>query len=300
MYSRFVQIFICLALCSTSLSANPEELAIKGYSAAPIAGPIFEPADVVVRTVRLNNWLNGNVEKLKGERKKQIREHLYYLINSHIKHLSAEGKSIFPDEGDAILPVLFSWSERLGVYGGHLVHNELKIAEWERQSATNIFPNDWALSLNDGLFTLASKQGAWSASYPYYFMVADAQNFVNTEGMPTDLVSFSTGSAHHADGQGYSQATLMLIHSPEAMLTAFSDYWLKAIGVSGKITKLLDTDQNANSSYFFDKNSKLHKEIVTWQGSRGVFAVVYLGIDGSYQHNRQHFLDFIASVRTGG
>ena len=57
------------------------------------------------------------------------REHLYYLIDSYVKNLYSNDKRIIPEQHDLILDILFSWVERLGVYGGALVYNFLKSSE---------------------------------------------------------------------------------------------------------------------------------------------------------------------------
>jgi hypothetical protein len=41
----------------------------------------------------------------------------------------------------------------------------------------------------------------------------------------------------------------------------------------------------------------LHTEFASWTEKQGPFAVVYLGVDGTYQWNRPHFLDFLRAVQ---
>lgn len=298
MFSKVIHICLGMALFSAGLSAKSDQLAIEGYSTEPLTAPIFDPAEVAVRTAKFNNWLNGNADKLTDQKKTQMREHLYYLINSHIKHRQADNKALFPGSKDLILSMLFSWSDPLGVYGGSLVHNKMKMDGWEEQVPLNILPEDWSLSLNDGLFNLASKQDGWNISYPYYFMLADIQNFKNAAGQKTGILSISTGSARHTDSSSFSQATLMFLTSPDRTPKEFTDYWKQAFALPEKASNEVGIGQHSNSFYVFDEASRLHKELVTWTTPQGSFAVAYAGIDGTYQHNRQHFLDFLAAVQT--
>jgi len=46
-----------------------------------------------------------------------------------------------------------------------------------------------------------------------------------------------------------------------------------------------------------DRQSKLHTEFASWTEKQGPFAMVYLGIDGTYQWNRPHFLDFLRALQ---
>ena len=298
MLPKIVIVLTSVFLLTATTAADPDQHELKGYSSAPLKQPIFSAAEVAVRTTRFNNWLNTKAENLEGEQLKQAREHLYYLINSHIKHRVANKQPIVPSEPDLILATLFSWSERLGVYGGYLLHNQLKVPSWEQQTPINTLPGDMALSLRKGLFNLSSKTGNWQVDYPYYFMLQDVREFTNTAGHPTNFLSIATGSAPHSETKGYSQATLVLIFSPEIGLKDFQKYWLRIFAVSNRSTKKITSHQSKKSYYVLDKTSRLHKEIVFWQAPQGSFAVAYMGIDGTYQHNRPHFFDFLASLKT--
>jgi len=181
MATKTLALMLGIFFTLTTLPAVGKQLDTLGYSTEPIISKaIFDAADVAVRTVHLNNWLNKNVDTLEGEKKKQIREHLYYLINSHLKHRYVNQESITPSNDDLILSTLFSWTERLGVFGGHLIYNHIKMTDWDAEEPKNILPENWSLTLNDGLFKLSSKSEDWEIFYPYYFMLADVRSFVNT------------------------------------------------------------------------------------------------------------------------
>jgi hypothetical protein len=46
-----------------------------------------------------------------------------------------------------------------------------------------------------------------------------------------------------------------------------------------------------------DNSSRLHKEFVNWTEPQGPFVVTYTGIDGAFQWNRPHFLDFVRALK---
>jgi len=90
----------------------------------------------------------------------------------------------------------------------------------------------------------------------------------------------------------------MFIYSLNTEHQDFVKYWLEALSIPQKTTKPIDSTRGAKNFYTFDKSSRLHKEFISWQEKQGSFAIVYLGIDGTYQHNRQHFLDFLKMTKT--
>jgi hypothetical protein len=61
-----------------------------------------------------------------------------------------------------------------------------------------------------------------------------------------------------------------------------------------KLEKLEVKALKSRSTY--DEASLLHKELFFWPSEAGSFAVAYLGMDGTYQANRQHFLDFLTQI----
>lgn len=265
----------------------------QGYSPEPLNNPVYDYAHVIVDATVFNNWLNGNYSKLTAETMKGPREHLYYLLSSYVSALHKQDHIILPKEYDLVMEMLFSWSERLGVFGGSLVYNQIKNEKREPISPLMKIPEVFKLSLENDLYHLASSSNVWAVKFPYYFMISDMNNFQATNGMQTQVVIISTGAARDKTPAGRSQATLMLIYSPSSNFDLFSEYWLKQFEIASD-TKLTDLGMNnLKSRSVFDKASLLHKEITLWPSKTGSLAIAYLGMDGTYQTNRQHFLDFM-------
>ncbi len=269
-----------------------------GYSTTTLRQPVFGMAQVAVESAFINNWLNANYEKLTNEQMKGPREHLYYLVDSYIKEIYQRDGTILPVGGDLILQTMLRWAEPLGVYGGALAYNAVKLPSAPKQESRLELPDSIALTLDRDLFTVRDELGSWEFQIPYYFMVFDARDFVPNGLSRTQLVSLSTGVAQDASEAGHSQATLMFMFSPNVDLREFKAYWLSALGISERSETKLLKESGCSSSYGYDESILLHKEVVFLESQHGALAVAYLGIDGTYQWNRIHFDNFVSSVET--
>lgn len=270
-----------------------------GYSFAPLEDPIFDKTELVVEFVAFNNWLNSNYSSLSAETLKGPREHLYYILCSYVSELYKTEKVVIPKEHDALLQQMFFWSESLGVYGGSLVYNQLKNSDDEPMPEVMEVPGIFNLALEHDLFILGSSYNGWSVKFPYYFMIGDMQEFTTPNDMRTQVVTISTGAARDNTEAGHSQATLLLIVSLNGEFEVFSKFWHDRLGIPTEIESTSLPVKGFNSRATYDEASLLHKELTAWPTGFGSFAVAYLGMDGTYQVNRQHFLDFLAQIDLG-
>lgn len=268
-----------------------------GYSTEPLREPVFDLARVTVETTVINNWLNANYQRLSYKQMKGPREHLYYLIDSRIKDTFARSGKILPTEHDVILEILFSWTEQLGAFGGASVYNRLRSPLAKEMSSTLRLPKGMSVGLKDDLLTVKSFDGRWSVEFPYYFMLWNVADFDATNGLRTQLIALSTGTAKDKSQLGHSQATLLLIFSPGADPKRFSASWRKQLGIPDKAEEKKLGVRDMQAQHRFDSQSKLHMEFVSWAEKQGPFTIFYSGIDGTYQWNRPHFLDFVRAVR---
>ncbi len=291
-----ILIFIHTTIASELSTVVPQQ----GYTTSILREPVFELAQVVVEVPAINNWLNSNYENLTYEQMKGPREHLYYLIDSYIKNLYAKEKRIIPEQHDLVLEILFSWAERLGVYGGALVYNSIKSTESAEMPPLMKLPDQISLEIDGDLLAISAKEEGWSVKIPYYFMIWNVNDFSATNGMRTQLVTLSTGASVDKSEAGRSQATIMLMYSPDTNLDEFSEYWKQGIGISDKAEEITIDPGNRRSLYTYDAAAKLHKEITIWREPQGAFAVAYLGMDGTYQWNRPHYFDFLRSLKVNG
>jgi len=268
-----------------------------GYTTSTLREPLFDWAETTVHSMKLNNWLIENFGSLDEARMIPVRERLYYLIESQIKHSFAQTGRVLPAASDQQLALLFSWAEKLGVYGGNLVFNQVKVETMKAEPALLELPPGIRLSLHGDLFKLESVSG-WQVSFPYYFMIGAVRDMTTKNGARTQLIIISTGAAKDTSKLGHSQATLMLLYSPGAALADFKSFWQPQIPIDGNDESIALGVRDLTSQKNFDEKLKLHREMVAWSTPKGACAVVYMGNDGTYQWNRPHFIDFVRAVQS--
>ena len=287
-----------LALCVPFAAARGGEPIQGGYSTKPLETPVFELAKVAVDAAAFNNWLNDNYSSLSTETMKGPREHLYYLIDSWVSHLYAREGVVLPLQHDLVLQTFFSWSERLGVFGGHLVYNAIKSEKAPTMPPLMKVPSEYSLSLHRDMLQVQSRRGGWSVAVPYYFMISNLSEFDAKDGPRTQLLLVSTAAAAHQGLDGHSQATLMLMAGPGEDSTEFERYWRAGLGFTGDEPVRKLSIGSLESRAKFDASAGLHSEYTSWRTKTGPIVVAYLGMNGTYQSNRPHFLDFLRSLHS--
>ncbi|HEV8330328.1 MAG TPA: hypothetical protein VGQ22_02810 [Steroidobacteraceae bacterium] len=276
---------------------EPTPVPQQGYSTATLREPLFDAAQVAVETVRITNWLGENHEKVGEAQQAKVREHLYYLIDSRIKQEFAATGRILPKEPDLQLGLLLAWAEPMGVYGGNLVYNAVKVADAPALSPTLLPPEGMTLALRDDLLVVKSELG-WSVSMPYYFMIGRLADFKAITGLRTQLMIVSTGAAKDRSPVGYSQATLMLIYTPQVELAEARKYWEQELQIKPTDERVELGVRGLVSQRNHVDAGHMWREIVSWQAPRGAMTVTYMGNDGTYEWNRPHFIDFLRALQT--
>jgi hypothetical protein len=293
MIERIATLLILTILsCSVSAQAlGPQP----GYSLETLSQPIYDAAEVAVHSAAFNNWLNENYQQLDPDQQKNAREFLYYLIDSHVKHIYAREGQILPREPDLILQTLFSWTERLGVYGGSRVFNQVRLPSEPEMPSVLEPPPTIVISVHGDLIRIESSSN-WGFDVPYYFMPFMVTEFTANNGMPTEFLAISTGAARDKSESGQSQATLMLIYSHDVDFADFEEFCTEQIGIPADAEKSELGHEQLTAKYWIDTSTQIRTEAVMWSNGAGAFAVTYGGVDGTYQWNRQHFLDFLRSL----
>lgn len=297
MIVRIIIFFILATGAQVSKSQSEVQSAAPqaGYSLEPLSQPVFGPAEVAVGTAKLNNWLNENYEAMAPEQYKGPREYLYYLIDSHVKEIYAREGRILPTEPDLILQTLFSWAERLGVYGGSITFNQVRLSSMPEMPMALELPPSITVSIHGDLLRIESIAN-WRFVVPYYFMPYMVTAFTANNGMPTQFLAIATGAAKDKSEAGRSQATLMLIYSRDVVFEDFKRFWTEQIGIPADAQESELGYQQLTAKYYFDTSTQIHTEALIWSQGKGAFAMTYAGVDGTYQWNRVHFLDFLRSL----
>jgi len=285
-----------LILTITSNALASEYKPLSGYSPIPLENPVFDYASVVVDTAAFNNWLNENYLNLDGKARKDTREHLYYLLSSYVSEHYKKKGYILPKTHDPVLEILFSWSERLGAYGAHVFYNKIKKASSKTMPELMKISDGVIISAQNDMYFVESADGLWSIKFPYYFMIGTINEFTPAKGKQTQLLTISTGATKDKTEAGRSQSTLVFIHSLSKDTQEFSNFWLTNFDVSPKIVPKSLGIKALESLYTHNKEAQVHKEITFLPSTNGSLMVAYIGAEGAFQTNRQHFLDFMSHV----
>jgi hypothetical protein len=276
---------------------EPAYVPQQGYSTTTLREPLFDAAQVMLETSKVNNWLVDNREKVSQDLQPKVREHLYYLFDSHIKQEFAKTGRILPREPDGLLETLLSWAEPMGVYGGNLLYNAVKSPKSPALSPTLLPPAGMTLALRDDLLVVKSDLG-WSVSMPYYFMIGKLADVKVTTGQRTQFIIVSTGAAKDSSDLGHSQATLMLMYAPQADVAEARKIWEQSLQIKPTDERVELGVRGLVSQRNHADELKMWREIVSWSTPRGAMTVTYMGNDGTYEWNRQHFLDFLGALQT--
>ena len=296
MMLRYRNRFLFVGLSFALLLHAPDASAIgRSYSTKPLKQPIRDAAANAVEFTKFNNWLNGNYDSAPPDRRQALKEHLYSIIDSHVKQLYERQGVTYPSDNDLILSGCYAWADRMGVFGAKMVLERLDTTKAKGLDQQRSSPDSFKLILDGELFVLSSSSDAWRVTFPYYFMLGDLRDIEATNGLRTLMAVISTGFGRHNDAKGYSQATIMLVFSPAGSASEFKEFWLKKFGltVDDQTAELV---QRMPGYKRYDAKSKLHTEVVFPKTGSGAMAVSYMGLDGTYQWNRPYFDDFLGSL----
>lgn len=290
---HLIRQFVALVFCALLATAHAQ---VAGYSAEPLQKPVFEWIRVTAEAVKLNNWLNENHQTLTPKQRQGVREHLHVLIDSQVKEIYARDKTILPKDPDPILAVLFSWAGRFGVYGADEAFRRIRGTSPMQAPPVLRPPAGLALSLQGDQLKVGSVSG-WEVVVPYHFFVFNLANGVGHDGNRLEAAIISTGSAPDAAPPGYSQATLGVFFTPDAKLDSFTRAWLGRFDIAPDTPAKRIASTTFESRTGYDAKTRLHKEAVFLPTRKGALMVLYSGLDGTYQWNRPHFIDFLASLK---
>jgi len=267
------------------------------YAEEPFKTSAIEPARVLVEAVGINNWLNANHSRMSAAQVQGAREHLHALIDSRVKELYAKNGVLVPKEPDPILAMLFAWAGRLGVYGADAVYSAVRGTYIVKPPPGPRPPDGLTLALQNDTLVISSSAGEWQASVPYHFFIFMLSNAAGPDSKRTEVAVISTGSAPDVAPPGYSQATLAVFFTNGAEIRTFEPEWAERLQITlqGEQAPVGQTKYRSRKSY--DERTRLHKEVVFVPSRKGAFAILYSGLDGTYQANRPHFVSFLEGIK---
>jgi hypothetical protein len=286
-----------LLACAFAVASAIATPATAEYAASPFAVEAIEPARAIVESVGINNFLGKEHTNLQDGQRQGAREHLHALIDSRVKQLYAKNGAFLPPKPDPALAMLYSWAGRLGVYGADLIYPAVKGTYPVQPPPGPKVPSGLDLILLGDSLVLSSAAGGWRAWVPHHFFIFTLQDAPALDGRRTESVVFSTGTVPDAAPPGYSQATVALVFVHGADKANFEEQWLSRLQIpkSTELARIGLTKYQSRSAY--DPPTRLHKEFVYIPTENGAFAVFYGGLDGTYQTNRAHFIDFMRLLK---
>ena len=285
----------------TSLAAQPTGRA--PYTASLAQAAALTPRELAQEQRQFMAWLQTNGASLPPDQLQGAREHLYFLVGSAARaQLRATGR-LFPPRDTLGLAEMLDEGTRLGLPGAGVVARALiGAAEAEHLAPPVLAAAPFRLSFSAPEYTLRSAHG-WSVRFPYYFMISHAETTTPKNDVETDVVMLSTLFGRHRDRPGGSQATILLVATsptgPDAV-ERFVRFWLGETRITEKdaVADALVADSRHYRQY--DTVDMMDKEIVTLQRGQVVMIVEYIGVPGTFEANRQDFLDVVRGLHFTG
>lgn len=263
------------------------------YSITPLERePGIGVPEWLVESVRLNKWLNTNWDSLPTEDVPAVREHVYFLIGAAVQQWYQEHGSVFYGGDNPIVPLLFNWGSRLGVYGADLIVPDL-IGELDAVRGSPL-SGRFHLEWESPLLRVHTADSSWSARMPYYFMLWQVEQ-IDIRGVLTDALVVSPLFAPHEEIEGSSQATIMLLSAVQP-LEDFAAGWKVQFGLQDAPSGGSDILSSATVVRGVDATAPLHKEALFWMAGERSFVALFTGLSGTFQANHVHFVNFVQSL----
>ena len=289
------QVFGIAAVCA--VLAVPPVAVSQSFSSAPLSSPSAMPSDSLPGTPQaFVGWLRAQDSSVLNSQAQEIREHLYAIIGAIARRRYASAHTVDLPVGDSTLAQLFTWADKFGVPGAGTV--ALGINPQAPRPLTPDPEDGFQLSFSAPGFSLATNNGKWMVRFPYFFMIGPTTRQHLANGIDNDVVTLSTlTAANSASVGGASQATILLLSGQTADLPSYTAFWLQQLQLSPADTTANPVPQATRSYRHFDPTSHMWTELVALRIPSGSLVVVYVGLDGTYQTNRPHFLDLLSSLR---
>ncbi len=267
------------------------------FSTAPLLTPSVMPNDSMPGTSRaFLEWLRRADSSTVATRAQQIREHLYGLIAVALKQRFASTQASELPTGDTTLAQLFEWADRFSVPGAADVAQAIDARH--RSAVTPRPSNGFQLSFSAPAFSLATEYGKWMVRFPYFFMIGAVTRQRLANGVENDVATLSTLTApNNTTIGGASQATILILSARTSDLPSYVAFWLQQLQIPPTDTVANPIPQATRSYQHFDPDAGFWKELVALKIPSGSLVVAYIGLDGTYQANRPHFLDLLMSLR---
>jgi hypothetical protein len=270
------------------------------YSPAPLAGePVISKADQGIESARLGRVLEGKDPIPVGERE-ELRRRVHVLIDGLVKERFAAGRIVFSQRDLSRVVRYYRWADRLKVPGADQVVDYFRTifalpADGESGSSFTL-PEPYRMELRFPNLQVRSESGPWTVRYPYYFITEEVRRVVPTEGWESDLIEVSTLFAPHRRDKRQSPCRILFAYAAGVEQAEFQEHWLRLLGLEDGKPRKNEVLPDAAAFSRFDKRKRMRAEACFLSGKAGSAVAAMVGIDGSFQKNRPHFLDFLRNI----
>ncbi|MEM6784060.1 MAG: hypothetical protein AAF624_10050 [Bacteroidota bacterium] len=275
-------------------------LAQEPYSTDPLErGPLMEYERVRSHATNALGWLDENYARLPQAQWPQVREDLYGLIASVAQRQYQQAGAVGAPEDIPSATRLFSWANRVGVYGADLIAASLADSSQADSAAQAVPPfrpdSLFEVTYDAPFLRFGASDAGWSVRVPYYFMTWQLSRGAVQEH-PTDILVTSTLPEYNRTDEYASQSTLMLMVSEQdcdGFIPVLKQYG--ALG-SGEPSTLVE----GGTLYRVTPNDGIHNkvlaEFLVWSQETTCVVVHYSGLPGPFEANYVHFGDFVRAI----
>jgi hypothetical protein len=148
------------------------------------------------------------------------------------------------------------------------------------------------LALQPPTFSLSSADSSWALCYPYYFMAVLGGRQTPDTGVPTDVAVLSTLTAADSGATGSSQATILVLAAAVSDSATHVNSWLKRLNVNP-----VPTPRGMSGQWFSGQPTEpMRREAVVVRLPKRVVLLAYVGLAGTFESNRPHFLNLVRTL----
>lgn len=228
-----------------------------------------------------------------GERE-PLREQIYAIVTDVVRRQYASTGSAGVPSPDSTLASLFVEADRYGVVNASPIAHELGIHSRPLSTPAQEF----ALELTGDRFTLSSTLGRWRVRFPWYFMLWDAERVEQERTDTFDVVSLSTLTAANTPAVGgASQATILIVSGETDSIAAFTKRWLLTFGLYPSDSAPKAVPRALATYARFDRPRHMRMEVSVFKIPSGSLMVGYFGLEGTFEANRQAYLDLLGTLQ---
>jgi hypothetical protein len=272
---------------ATCLSPSSAALA-QAWDAAPLRSATPVPRDgLPPERGQFLSWLERQGSALAPDRAQAAQERLYMYISALAKQRNGQ----FPASGDAEAARLFRLAAALGDPGALHVMRHLDADT--AQLPPRPIVRDARLTFAPPLFTFASSDERWSICYPYYFMAAPAGRQTLANGVATDVLVLSTLFAPDRGPIGSSQATILMTVAVPRDSAKHVALWRAQLGVA---PAKAPSENRRGDWYASPPGEEMNRLVVVRRLPDAVVVLAYVGLGGTFEANRPHFLDLVDTL----